>query len=192
MGRSETVQNNIKETFSIALEELLKEKTIEEITIKDILEKSGLARTTFYRYFRDKYDLMNWKFQVLRDTLFRERFSEDVGGSALREIALHIYNNKSYYRRILSYTGQNSFMDMYNRESIRWARHSVESAGGTWTARNKYDVIYHASGMVRVITEWVNSDDEMTVEEIGELLDEGRSEFVKGVYRHNVEKPPVD
>lgn len=190
MARSKIVENSIKETFSIALEELLSEKDIEEITIRNILELSGLARTTFYRYFSDKYDLMSWKFRVLRDMLFQDNYAEDVGGAALREIAMHIYNNKNYYSKILSYTGQNSFLDMYVQESLKWARYSIENKGGTWTVLNKYDVIYHASGMVHAITVWLNSDDELTVDEIGKLLDEGRSEFVKRVYRYNLNPPP--
>lgn len=54
-----------------ALQALLKEKTFENITVEDILEKSGASRSTFYRHFQDKYSLMNWVYmeEELKESL---------------------------------------------------------------------------------------------------------------------------
>ena len=41
-----------------ALLELIEEKGFDGITIKDLTEKAGLNRGTFYLHYRDKYDLM--------------------------------------------------------------------------------------------------------------------------------------
>jgi AcrR family transcriptional regulator len=38
--------------------ELYKEKKIENITVKDITQKAGFNRTTFYAYFTDVYDVL--------------------------------------------------------------------------------------------------------------------------------------
>ena len=40
--------------------ELLQEHTIDHITVKDLAEKCGINRQTFYYHFADIYDLMEW------------------------------------------------------------------------------------------------------------------------------------
>ena len=37
---------------------LLRAYQFEEITVKMIMEESGVSRSTFYRYYFDKYDVM--------------------------------------------------------------------------------------------------------------------------------------
>ena len=58
-----------------ALLDLLKEKPFEKVTVEDIVNKCGASRPTFYRHFKDKYDLMDWiylrhanKYMKYRDT----------------------------------------------------------------------------------------------------------------------------
>lgn len=47
-----------KEAIKYALIDLLKHKTLEKITIKDITESADINRGTFYLHYLDKYDLL--------------------------------------------------------------------------------------------------------------------------------------
>ena len=49
-----------KETFGDALLALARSEDLERITVKQIVEKSGLSLQTFYNHFRDKEDLVAW------------------------------------------------------------------------------------------------------------------------------------
>lgn len=40
--------------------ELSEKKSINKITIANIVENCELTQPTFYRYFKDKYDMMIW------------------------------------------------------------------------------------------------------------------------------------
>jgi hypothetical protein len=40
-----------------ALVALMQEKSFEEITVQDLLERAGVGRSTFYVHYRDKDDL---------------------------------------------------------------------------------------------------------------------------------------
>ena len=42
------------------MKELMKRKSLEKITVSDIVQNCGLNRQTFYYHFQDKYDLVNW------------------------------------------------------------------------------------------------------------------------------------
>lgn len=52
-------KRNLKNT----LIELLNEKTFEQITVKEICERSQTSRITFYTHFADKYELLDSIFQ---------------------------------------------------------------------------------------------------------------------------------
>lgn len=51
--------------------ELLKERTLDEITVKDLTERCGISRQAFYYHFSDIYDVVSWalqqKFEELDD-----------------------------------------------------------------------------------------------------------------------------
>lgn len=49
-----------KGMFSGALMRLLETRCIDDITVGDIVEESGLGRSTFYKHFADKYELARW------------------------------------------------------------------------------------------------------------------------------------
>lgn len=60
-----------------AMTKLLQTKSIESLTVNDIICTSGVSRATFYRHFLDKYDVMTSYYKsILETTLFT--FNEGV------------------------------------------------------------------------------------------------------------------
>lgn len=53
---------NMKATFATVLTEMLQSKTLDKITVKDIVNSCGVSRQSFYYYFNDIYDLLEWIF----------------------------------------------------------------------------------------------------------------------------------
>lgn len=51
-----------KAALGSCLRELMAQKRLSQITIKDITTKCGVSRNAFYYHFRDKYDLIHWIF----------------------------------------------------------------------------------------------------------------------------------
>ena len=51
-----------KELMADSFKELAHKKNIEKITVKDVVENCGYSPATFYRHFRDKYDLIAWDY----------------------------------------------------------------------------------------------------------------------------------
>lgn len=71
--------DEIKQRFVNGLKACMKNKTIDTITVGEIITHSGLSRQTFYRHFLDKYDLMNWHF----DQLLMKSFAEMGKGETI-------------------------------------------------------------------------------------------------------------
>src|SRR5690554_987423 len=55
-----------------ALNDLLQKKTIDKLSVTEIIKEAGISRATFYRYYADKYDLLNSSYRkILERTLFQ-------------------------------------------------------------------------------------------------------------------------
>lgn len=59
-----------KLAFALVIKELMKTKSLDRISVSSICQGCYLTRQTFYRNFKDKYDLVNWYFQQLCDKSF--------------------------------------------------------------------------------------------------------------------------
>lgn len=55
-----------------AVRELMAFTPVDRITVKQIVERCDVTRQTFYRNFKDKYDLINWYFDKLAIVSFRQ------------------------------------------------------------------------------------------------------------------------
>ncbi|MBW4801242.1 TetR/AcrR family transcriptional regulator [Loigolactobacillus coryniformis] len=51
--------------FSTTMYQLLSQKAFEQISVNEICELSNFPRATFYNYFDDKYDLVNYCWYIL-------------------------------------------------------------------------------------------------------------------------------
>ena len=59
-----------KELLAESFWELATEKPIDRITVGDITRNCGYSTATFYRHFKDKYDLIVWAYtQTVADTM---------------------------------------------------------------------------------------------------------------------------
>ena len=71
MGKSEDNKLMKRNALLNAAYELFTGKGVNKTSVSDIVERSGIAKGTFYLYFLDKYDLRN-KLDVYKRQLQRE------------------------------------------------------------------------------------------------------------------------
>ena len=96
---------NVKAMIVDSLVKLTKEKNIDKITVKDLVEICGVNRQTFYYHFDDVYDLLEWVFEEdananLPKEVVYDRWKTDVimWIKYLQEnatFALNVYNSNS-------------------------------------------------------------------------------------------------
>ena len=60
MPSEHKTNETIKYKLAAAMKECMKSASVEKITVTEIVETCGVTRQTFYRNFKDKYDLINW------------------------------------------------------------------------------------------------------------------------------------
>lgn len=64
------MKTDLQKKLMCTLETLLYENTLDKITVTAIVDKCGISRQTFYYYFSDIYDIVEWFFeQETRDII---------------------------------------------------------------------------------------------------------------------------
>ncbi len=104
--------NITKRALAAALKDLMKETSFEKISVGDICERCDMNRKSFYYHFRDKYDLVNWIFDIEFIAVAKKKEYEDTW-ELLTDICEFFYKNRDFYRRALCIKGQNSFSDHF-------------------------------------------------------------------------------
>ena len=91
MGKVETNKKQKNTTLLQTSFELFTEKGFTKTTISDIVNRAGLAKGTFYLYFKDKYDL--------RDRLVTYKTSQLFGNAhtALIEQNIQGFENQMFF-----------------------------------------------------------------------------------------------
>lgn len=91
-----------------AMKQLMRSTPIEKITTDQILKNAGVSRRSFYRYFKDKYDLVEWiyNYEFCR---FVEVRPEKSIWEYYPEILRSLRADPEFYGNAFAFTGQNSF-----------------------------------------------------------------------------------
>jgi len=108
-------QNAIDIVLAESLKELAAQKPIEKITIKEITDKAGVIRPTFYNHFQDKYELLEW---ITVNELFAPvdpLFSTGMLKEGVTFILTTMEKEKDFYKRAAQLEGQNSFNEIFTR-----------------------------------------------------------------------------
>ena len=100
-----------REILAESFRELAGSKPVDKITVPNIIENCGYSKTTFYRLFKDKYDLMAWDYAQRLQAIVGQTEKDDYEWKqTLLDGALLYNEQKDYLRNLLLHTsGYESF-----------------------------------------------------------------------------------
>ncbi|MCV3315390.1 TetR/AcrR family transcriptional regulator [Pediococcus ethanolidurans] len=87
-----------KRDIEVAFIQLINQNGFSKITIKDICTSALIGRSTFYRYYEDKYDLLKkliTKYTQILDDLLTKRMNKIVNDDLLINLYLGLSQHKS-------------------------------------------------------------------------------------------------
>jgi len=89
------------ERLGNALVSLVMERSIDDVTVQEVLDRASIGRSTFYLHFRDKDDLLMSQFEQfleMMSTMLIVRKEESLRVVPVAEMFEHIGSNKKFYR----------------------------------------------------------------------------------------------
>ena len=177
-----------KKIFKNAMVELMQEMSFEEITVQKLLDKSTLSRSTFYRYFKDKYDLLNWYYQSRVLEIFEtKQYHEWI--DYLKEIYTMLGSDLGYFSKALAIDCTNSFYDFLYEFSYRYIKEAYCFVKQTETIENraKIEIGYIAIGQTHMAKMWVTHGAKESVDDMALWA----YELIPKAYRNILDKACV-
>lgn len=151
---------NEKTKYRLAesMKQLVKKKRIDAITVAEIIQLADVSRPTFYRHFRDKYDLVNWFFQKLCDRSFMQMGVSLTITKALNRKFEFLRGEKDFFAAAFSCRSQNNLMD-YDYHCIYQFYSDFIKKGGEadFTPEIRFLLEMYCHGSIIMTAQWAVS-----------------------------------
>ena len=163
-----------------AFNRLIPEKDFHKISVEMIMETAGVSRSTFYRYFKDKYDVMNANFKNLLDYYVHPEHSSNY-----RDLCYHIFKygqeNLGIFKNAMSSTGFNSLSNFIYEYSYQTALAITQANrnGEGFTPKEKLQVDIFCNGICAVYKNMVDQRYEIDASDAADALYEMMPESLK-------------
>ena len=164
-----------KEILADSFRELALQKTVDKIKVKDITENCGYSTATFYRQFKDKYDLIAWDYtRDLEEILSRTGTDINSWRRVLSDAAAYYDKHKKYLANLFLHTnGYDSFvhnMTEINYNSFKQCILKVSRKDELDIKTDMYIRMY-CVGTVLLSCEWILDKCKATPQELAEVYE---------------------
>lgn len=164
-----------KEILADSFREVAEKKNVDKITVNDITANCGYSPATFYRHYRDKYDLIAWDYsrrvEAIMDQMDNSTY---LWKDILLDGAKFYERDKEYLKNLfLHTTGFDSFlwnMTKVNEDHLK--AHITKTMGFSFPD-SKTEIYLHAYCVSTVVLscEWVLGHYQVSVEELAEVFE---------------------
>lgn len=151
-----------------SLIELMREKSIHDITIKEICEGADINRSTFYRHYDTQFDLCDEILEDITENI--SKIHQSCAGENystqgfLTEILKYIEQNRDTFLVLLSGNSSVSIGETFNRFTNRFID------PGNTSEFKIYIVQFIAAGMTSFIWTWLSQENRRSAEEVALVI----------------------
>ncbi|MGI6154097.1 MAG: TetR/AcrR family transcriptional regulator [Christensenellaceae bacterium] len=167
-----------KEKLRQALTELLQEKPLQSIKVRELADRVDINRGTFYLYYKDIYDMIdqieNEMLEAFND-IVKLRVSKNDGASpdpVLSDVFTFLANNADICIALIGPNGDLAFVNKL-KELVRerCLYYWTEIYNAKSTRYFDYFYAFFIAGCVGMFEEWLKSGMQETPEEMADILD---------------------
>lgn len=165
-----------KEILAESFREVAERKNVDKITVKDVTENCGYSPATFYRQFRDKYDLIAWDYsRELKSILSGMNGSKAEWHHVLLRVAKLFQERKVYLANLFLHTsGLESFIAYMQEVHFQRLKDIVEKASGSkpMDALTEMYIRLYILGTVQFTCEWILGKFEATARDLAMVFEQ--------------------
>ena len=138
-----------------------------KISVTDIAEKAGVGRATFYRYFKNKEEVIEFYFMHnTKEFIFEQRYYPRCKADFVK-VAGSVFDkfqkNKECFRLIRRAHIEYLYLDFLNKKM-------TEMFQKEYPGKNLYQPYLFAGTIFNVSMAWLNNDCKEPVEQIAEMF----------------------
>lgn len=169
-----TISNKSEKTkFRLAqsMKECMKTTSVDNITVKQITEQCGLTRQTFYRNFLDKFDLINWYFDILLNKSFEHMGMGKTIYEALEKKFTYIQEEHAFFAAAFRYDSQNSLRQHDFELILSFYENLIKEKTGKLPEKKIHFLLeMYCQGSIYMTVQWVLGEIQITPQELASLL----------------------
>ena len=170
--------------LAASMKECMKTTPVDRITVKDIVEGCGLTRQTFYRHFKDKYDLINWYFDKLVLQAFAQIGMGHTVGESLIQKFEFIRSEKAFFTEAFRSDDYNSVKEHDFALILQFYKDLIgEKSSRPLGEELEFLLEMYCRGSVYMTEKWVLSGMKDSPEEMSQKLVEAMPPKLEQVFR---------
>lgn len=162
-----------REILVESFKELAQEKPVNKITVQEIASNCGYSPATFYRQFRDKYDLIAWDYTRGPGTIIEELNEDGVGLEATtKRVFAYYFEQQEYVRNLLANTsGRDSFVRYMAHANSELMENEVRLMSGKDAVdeSTSFCIRSYCLGTTAIVCEWIAGGCKLPIERLARL-----------------------
>jgi AcrR family transcriptional regulator len=162
-----------------SLIELMKQRPITDITIKEICGLADVSRPTFYTHYRDQYDLLQGIEDEIIAYFENALFVKKTKKQGKREITLMIENvlqyiesNSNSVQVLLSENGDIGFQRKIFSRYVNYVQYMMKnySEKASGEEKNEYYSIYTVHGIIAIVHHWLKNSMKIKRQDLARMI----------------------
>jgi len=150
-----------------ALVDLLKHKRYEEITAQDLANRSGIARQTYYRHFRDKREILEYFVDDMYDDFLFDQ-SAPIDPHEVFRVIFEVFYAR---REILIGLKDGDLLGVIQSKLMEYCNQFLEMVSHEQTSVAAETTLwYQVGGTVTVSVQWIKNNMKQSPAELAHLV----------------------
>ena len=176
-------ENRTRQGLDAALRALLRQRPLDQLRVRELTERCGLRRQSFYYHFKDVYDLFAWSARQERAFLLGRLADCLTWRQALLDLLGRIEEERAFYQAVLDHGGQTGLGEMIPlEEALEAVQSYYRSRCGTPADRmaEERELRYGRTLLLSLLEGWVRGGMAMSPEELADALERAAERSAAG------------
>jgi len=172
-----------KRALAAALKDLMAQKPLEKITIRELTDRCGIQRQNFYYHFEDIYDLLKWMLQEEAVSLLEKREGALLWQEGLLQLFQYLQENRAVCLCALKSLGRGHLRQFFRSDAYDVIHRTIlsfgEEMGG---AEGDMELVTHfyVLFLTGLLESWLLGEIDRTPEELVSAVDQMLQDHLRG------------
>ncbi|MGX8775237.1 MAG: TetR/AcrR family transcriptional regulator C-terminal domain-containing protein [Bacillota bacterium] len=166
------------------LNEMLKVRTIDKITVRDLTQACGISRNTFYYHFHDIYEVIAKYMIDQTDAMLKAHDEDESWENLFVEGLSFLYDNKTAINHVYSSVDSETLDRFLNNVVYNYTRSVVEEESGKGRYSDRTISLaadFYKNALLGAIFGWIENDMKESPEELAHLYSSVFSGTIEGL-----------
>lgn len=160
MDKQDMRVKKTQRALSMAMLTMLESTSFKKITVNDICAEAMVSRSAFYVHFQDKYDLLQFCLEMLKNDLFHRSEGMPME-QRLRSVLQQVKNNTRIIKNLITSERDMELRNMMQQNFIGDLERMISANGIPQDALPgpiEYIAVYYSAAITTTIMYWVSKN----------------------------------